>query len=400
MHDKRVNRRRRSGTLLLLAVAIAVAAAGMPARGETTDVEELPFAPGALLKLRFPDGGSAIVIGWDEPKARVNYRGDRDVVDGFVIKTRKRDGGVELRTSWQGPRHRHQSLVCEIRVPRRMDLEFESAGGDLHLEDLDGSFRGETMGGDLVLRHVRGAARLRSMGGAIQVSDSRLDGELSTGGGEVLLERVIGDVEATSGGGEVRYRDVRGGDGRPRGPDGPVTGAVSEDTVLIATAGGALAIAEAPAGAEVRTAGGDVEVLRASRFVAARTGGGDVRVEIDDGWVLAETGGGDIFVEVRHGLGDGDRGVDLQSGSGDVTLVVPPGLALDLEVEISFTRNSRRDYRITFNLDLEVTRTDEWEYGRGSPRKYIRGSTPTAGSGKPVRIRTCNGDVHIREAER
>lgn len=141
-----------------------------------------------------------------------------------------------------------------------------------------------------------------------------------------------------------------------------------------------------------------LRVRNASRFVSAWTGGGDVDVEVDDGWIEAGTGGGDIDVEVRRGLGDGEKGIDLTTGIGDVTVTLPAGLSVELDVEVAYTRNSRRDYRIDSDLDLRTTRTDEWDFDRGSPRKYIRGSATIGGENADPHTARCHGRARRRQA--
>jgi DUF4097 and DUF4098 domain-containing protein YvlB len=130
--------------------------------------------------------------------------------------------------------------------------------------------------------------------------------------------------------------------------------------------------------------------------VIAETGGGDIEIQVGDGWVKASTGAGDIEVEVERGLGDGDEGIRLTTGTGDIVVELPPGLSIDVDVEIAYTRNSKREYRIKSDLELEVEHSDEWDYDRGTPRKYIRGTTVVGGGQHRIRIGTVNGNIHLR----
>jgi hypothetical protein len=384
-------------SLTMLAIAASlVSGGGALAADRQEGSRELAFTPGGVIELDFPDGGSARIEAWDEDDARVTWSNRYGDLDAFEVDVRETKGGIRIEAEWIGGDRRGHSFACDVRVPRRADVEFRSGGGGLTLIGLEGTFRGRTGGGSFDLRDVEGEVDLHSGGGGMEVIDCRLDGELSTGGGEVLLENVVGDLEATSGGGDVRYVNVRDHDDRIRGPgDHRVDGADAE-TVLIDSAGGGIDVREAPAGADVSTGGGSVTVRNASRFVSALTGGGDIEIEIADGWVDATTGAGDIDVEVTRGLGEDERGIDLTTGTGDVTLILPEGVSVELDVEVAYTRNSRRDYRIDSDIDLRTEHTDEWDFHRGSPRKYITG-TATIGDGRHlVRIRTVNGDVRIR----
>jgi hypothetical protein len=82
--------------------------------------------------------------------------------------------------------------------------------------------------------------------------------------------------------------------------------------------------------------------------------------------------------------------------SGNVTLVVPAGFSMDLDLELAFTRDSGRDYKIATDFDLPRTTTDEWDYDQGSPRKYVRAKGSVGGGGQRVRIRTINGNLTVR----
>jgi len=147
----------------------------------------------------------------------------------------------------------------------------------------------------------------------------------------------------------------------------------------------------------VSTGGGNVRIRNADRFVQAKTGGGSIEISIQDGHVIANTGAGDIDVEVSEGLGDDGVGIELTTGSGDVTLILPADISVELDFDLSYTRNSRRDYEIVSDFEIEEERTDRWDSSHGSPRKHIYG-TATLGEGGPqVRIRCTNGDIVLKK---
>lgn len=381
---------------LLLGASVLVAG---DARSEG-HTDEFSVEPGGVLVLEFDDGGSAEVVGWDRNVARVTYYADCNDLDDYDIEMTPSDEGLEINAGLVRRRN-STCLHFEIRVPTNFDVEFQSAGGGLELEDLEGRFGGRTGGGELTLRNVKGTARLRTGGGEMEVVDSELDGKIETGGGEVRLENLVGDLDAYSGGGEVRYVNVRDQDGRVRGPSGPVAHEVDPDAVLIANAGGSIRVPRAPAGASVSTGGGDITVRRASKFVIASTGGGDVRVEIASGSVDARTGAGRVEVAVESdsgGSADGD--VTIVSGLGDIELTLPSGFSGEFDLTIGYTRNSRRDYEIDSAFELREERTDEWEYEgghRASAKKFIYGTGSLNGGRHRVEVRTTNGDIRIRK---
>lgn len=363
--------------VLLFALTIAV-----PVSGATVQ-REVEASPGERLEVSLR-GGSIEITGWDRNLVSVDATvSGRDAEDAG-IDVRRTAAGVSVRQQHGGRSHRGR-VDLRIRVPHRFDLDLETMGGAIELENVRGTLRGRTHGGSLQLARLEGSLSMSTHGGNITLRDSVVDGSVQTMGGQVLLENVVGDVEGKSMGGNVVYRNVTRGDGSSTGK-----------AVHITTMGGDVTVADAPAGAELSTMGGNISVASARRFVKARTMGGSIEVDAIDGWIEATTMGGDVRVSMVGNPAQGDRHVVIESKGGEVELTVPAGLDMDVDVEIAFTRNSRRDYEIRSDFPLNVTTTPEWTYGRGDPRRIIRGRGK-AGSGKnKVTIRTINGDVTLR----
>jgi DUF4097 and DUF4098 domain-containing protein YvlB len=205
-----------------------------------------------------------------------------------------------------------------------------------------------------------------------------VDGKVKTMGGKALVEDVFGDVKVTSMGGEVTHRRVTRTHGDSIG-----------DQVKIDTMGGDINVSEAPSGADVHTMGGDITIDSARDFVKAKTMGGDIRIKEADGWVKATTMAGDVQVMVLGG-----HDVELTSMHGEVTLVMPEGADLDIDIELDYTKNSSRKYQIFSDFPIDQQESSEWDYDHGSPRKTIRGTA--SGGGNRVVIRTINGNVYLK----
>src|SRR5262249_37086051 len=77
-------------------------------------------------------------------------------------------------------------------------VRVHSAGGSIAIENLSGTFSGETGGGTITMTGASGTASLSTGGGAIRVVDSDLGGTITTGAGEVDLRNSRGDLRATS----------------------------------------------------------------------------------------------------------------------------------------------------------------------------------------------------------
>jgi DUF4097 and DUF4098 domain-containing protein YvlB len=379
----------RSTIVLVIALAAAAAALAAPASG----TRQFSAASGGKLVLDLQAGGDVKVTGDGGSGITVNYSVAGRSGDPDIDFEETRDGLRIVTRFLKHESSQSSSIEIDVHVPARFDVELDSMGGGIRIEDLEGVFRGKTMGGELRLHEVRGEARLETMGGEIQLTDSDLDGKLSTMGGEVLFRDVTGDVEGSSMGGEVRYQRVyrRGGRVATVRNIDDVPG-MTDDTLQIFTMGGGIDVDDAAEGVVVHTMGGDVTIAAARGFAKATTMGGDIEIGSVDGWVAATTMGGDIEVRVVGAGGD----VELESMSGNVTLVVPSGFSMDLDLELAFTRDSGRDYKIATDFALPQTVTESWDYDHGSPRRYIRAKGAVDGGEHRVKIRTINGELEVR----
>jgi DUF4097 and DUF4098 domain-containing protein YvlB len=381
---------------LIAVVIVAWAAAHAAAAEPQSGTREFRAGAGGKLTLDLRSGGSVKVSGTGGSSVTVTYK--LACAPACTIDFDQSGSDVTVKTRFaEGTQHQSADVDLDIRVPSRFDVALDSMGGGLEIDGVKGTFQGETKGGELILHDVDGDAKLKTMGGEIRVTDSTLDGSLHTMGGAVTIENVVGDVKGSSMGGDVRYKNVRRKDGSPASPsrgDGSASAAdVTPDTVQISTMGGAIHTEDAPEGADVMTMGGDIEIKNARRFVRAKTMGGDIAVDSADGWVSATTMGGNIDVTVTGSGGD----VTLTSMSGNVVLHVPPGFGMKLDLEVAFTKNSRKEYSITAPGRDPQTVSPDWDYGQGSPRKYIRKSGSVNGGSHAVTVKTVNGDITVSE---
>jgi len=339
--------------------------------------------PGGRLTLDLQTGGEVEIVGWDREQvflhaelAGRDWRSTRAGIEGDSADARVWARDVSGRAGYSTS-HRFQ-----LRVPRRFDVGVQSGGGGITLRGVEGDFAGQTRGGSLVLKNVRGRVQLTTRGGPIEVTDSRLDGELRTNGGDVRLTNVQGNVRGYTAAGQV----LRGG----RNDDG---GSPDGTPVRIHRAGGIISVDDAPYGADLSTGGGAITVGRARGFVKAHTGGGRILVGEVDGDVVATTGSG----AVRMGLAapSGERTVDVRSGSGGVTIGIPEGVGVELDVETGYTASSR-PVSIVSDYGLPVTESRGYEsVDGGTPRRFVRMRGRVGDGRVKVKVRTVNGSVHL-----
>ena len=339
-------------------------------------------SPGKKLEIDLEAGGSASVRGWDRNNMELMVQARRGELEEYDIEVEESRSGIEITvTRRHGWRDARGHIHLDIKVPDRFDIEVHTKGGDISLEDIAGAFEGKTMGGDINLKSLKGEIDLTTMGGDIEVRNSQLEGRVHTMGGDIELDEVTGDLKSTTMGGDVAYNsDESESSGKP---------------IRISTMGGDLELASVPHGASVRTMGGDIDIGSAKNYVEAKTMGGDIEIRSIDGWVSASTMGGDVQVRMIGDQMEGDRHVDLSSKGGDVTLSVPEGLPMNVNITLAYTRSGEGRYDIYSDFDLDIEETDKWTSKFGSPRKYIYGKGSLNGGKNKIVIETINGNVRL-----
>ena len=380
---------------LVAAVIVAGVVPHTASANESAATREFRAGAGGKLTLDLKTGGDVKISGTGGSSVSVTYTLKCSPDCEISFDHSGNDVGVTTRFAGSA-RSQTADGTFEIRVPSRFDVDIDSMGGGVEIDGVKGGLTGETKGGAITLHGVDGEASLKTMGGEIRITDSTLDGSVSTMGGAVTIENVTGNVKGSSMGGNVSYKNVRRSDGKFASPPqrgGSASADLTPETVQISTMGGNIQTESAPEGADVMTMGGNIEIKDAGKFVRAKTMGGDIHIDSVDGWVQATTMGGNLAVTVTGAGGE----VELTSMSGTVTLNVPPGFGMDLDLEIAFTKNSSKQYAITAPGEGPVSVSPDWEYGQGSPRKYIRKSGKVNGGGHKVTVKTVNGNVKISE---
>jgi len=342
--------------------------------------------PGKELKVAMTTGGSINVDGWEKIQVKIEvdtWRGDMNE-SNIDIQHNSKGVFVEVRANGHG---RHSGgLDLQVYVPKKYNLELETMGGEISITDVAGKINGQTMGGSLDLRGLSGEIGMTTMGGSIKVRDSRLDGELKTMGGSINFDNVSGNVKATTMGGSVTMTNDKG-----KGTD-------TNSEVKISTMGGAIHVDDAPNGADVHTMGGAITIKSAKKYVKAKTMGGAIEIGSVDGWVKATTMGGDITAAMTGDASGPDHSVELSSMGGEVILSLPKNIDANFDIHLVYTRDSRQDYEIRSDFDLNIEEADDdWNYSGGQARKEITGTGKTGTGKHTIYVKTVNGDIIIKK---
>ncbi len=389
---------------ILIAIAAIALGACQVFAGERIE-KEFDVSPGELLEIDLNTGGSIDIKGWDDNKISVKaYLSGPDYED-CIVEFDEKATGLEITSHFDHRwRSRSSHIEFEIQIPKKFDLDMETNGGDISVENVEGKLFGTTHGGDLELTALKGDIRFRTNGGNIDCHnlfgeadlktnggritciDSEINGEAHTNGGNVNIRNVAGDFECTTNGGRVSYEN-----------DDDFTAQKPAEVIRISTMGGDIDVDNAPLGADLHTNGGDIEIKSAGKFVQASTNGGNIYIGQIDGWVDVGTNGGDVTVTVIGEEKGQKRDIELRSNGGEIELTLPADFSADFDIKLAYTKNSRRDYKIDSDFDLKISESDEWQYDWGTARKFIEGKGTIKDGRNKIRIATVNGDVIIRK---
>lgn len=179
---------------------------------------EFKISTGKKLDLQLQTGGSVNITGWDKEVVSIKLSGGGRDWQDCKFEANETPDILQIVARYQGKQTSYStSLHFEIKVPKRFDIQIESAGGELKITDVAGDLRGRTMGGNLELRNVGGEVNLTTMGGNIVLLSSEINGKVETMGGQVLIQDVTGNIQGSSMGGEVKYINVKNSEGRAIG---------------------------------------------------------------------------------------------------------------------------------------------------------------------------------------
>jgi hypothetical protein len=267
-----------------------------------------------------------------------------------------------------------------IRVPRELAAELETANGDIRLAGTRGTASLTSMFGDLVAEDVGGgqALALSTRQGDVTARDvdvAQLKLDTSFGDTTVSGSQAAG-IAAESGNGDITVTDSV-----LEGPAGCCA--------LVAHTGfGDIAVRQTRAARyDLESSNGDVEADGSSGALRLHTNFGDIRaVRATDATLDLETSNGDVTFEGR--LADapaanakGGPAHSARSNFGDVTAAIDPAARLDLLLETDFGD-------VSSDLPLTVSGTVSGDRLTGKLN----------GGGPRLELSTHNGAVRLERA--
>jgi len=350
-------------------------------------LEERPFLPGQDLILDLRTGGSIeITVSDREQMSTEIYKYGR-AIELAEIEIRETSRGIEIMAYYKkNPRGGRHGVDMVVTVPSRCNLTLDTLGGDVSVDGVEGVITGKTLGGDIILSHLTGEIDMETLGGDIKITSSTLEGHVNTLGGDIRVRELQGNLQADTLGGKVVYLDS-------------VPGSSSEP-VRVDSLGGNINIDEAPAGIDAKTLGGHITIGRASDYVNAETLGGIIKIREIDGRIYASTLGGNVSAVMTGNPEERARDATMKSLGGEVSLTVPEGLSMDIEIILEITRDTRKDYKIISDFDLVIEEREATaEERKNNIRRVITGRGTTGDGQHRILLTTINGDIRLEQGD-
>lgn len=147
--------------------------------------------------------------------------------------------------------------------------EFTTSGGSLRVERVDAQINGVTSGGSIYADQLAKDIKLTTSGGSIEAKNSNGRIRLTTSGGSLTLQGLKGDIGATTSGGSIKGNDIDG-------------------TLAAHTSGGSITMDNISGNLNTGTSGGHVSVrmTRLDKYVNVHTSAGGITLDLPQGQAM------------------------------------------------------------------------------------------------------------------
>ncbi len=248
-------------------------------------------ADGAKIKVMKSERDGMQTLRFVYPEGRILYAG---MSEGSSTQLRVRDDGTFGHDDDDGDRKKQEGRQVTIAG---------TGGGTAAHADLR---IGVPMGRSIALHLAVGKASVTNVHGNLSIyvasapvttSTTRGELDINVGSGAVQVTNARGELSVDTGSGEVKVSDVRG------------------ESISIETGSGGVSASN----------------LR-SNDLSIHTGSGNIDVtSLTSPQVSLETGSGSVVADLAGEIWN----VNVETGSGDITLKVPPTLAAEVDIETS-----------------------------------------------------------------
>lgn len=102
------------------------------------------------------------------------------------------------------------NLSFKIQVPTEMSSRFQSSGGSISVDGLNGEQEIATSGGSIQVLNSSGYVNTHSSGGSFRVENFEGNVDVQTSGGSIKVNQLTGDLKVNTSGGSVNLSEING----------------------------------------------------------------------------------------------------------------------------------------------------------------------------------------------
>lgn len=217
-------------------------------------------------------------------------RGGQDMLAKHTVDFKHEGKDVSIKAELPGMRMSifggsGLKVKYAVTVPAKYNVDLQTAGGSVTVQDLEGEARAHTSGGSLRFGEIKGRVYGRTSGGSIKVIGATEDVDVETSGGGIDIGDTGGKVVARTSGGSIKVGNTKG-------------------AVTAETSGGGIDVAGVVGPITARTSGGSIRAAMTAQPTGPCTlgtsGGGielrvaeNVKIDLD-----AETSGGTVKTDL------------------------------------------------------------------------------------------------------
>jgi len=296
-----------------------------------------------------------------KPRLRINAHGPVTLEGGtstgfdytvkVAVRARTREQArillerAELRTESQNDWFvittpgREATTTVTVHAPRLREAIVASSDGAVEAYGIDGSLTVDTGADQVKVDRIHGDCTLATGGGDIQAGT--VDGSLRcvTGAGAIVAKVVRGDAFVRTSGGDINVLTV-GGSARAESGGGTVHLGTVNGAVTAINGGGPIIIDSATGIVTTRDMAGPVTVREAAGIRCDSANGG-IQLGKINGPMQVSTAMGSIVANLA-----GSKLAEsfLQTGNGDITVVIPSNVGVRIRAEADSVRRILSDF--------------------------------------------------------
>ena len=355
------------------------------------------------IEVRTHTGAGAQITITRKIRARTEKKAKRLVKDAKILVYHVEDDHlIQVRSEKKIRYKRNVQTDFELKLPMNINLNFETAGGnidvldirgesvfrtfggDIYLKNMMGRIEAHTSGGDIEVSRVEGLIRVHTSGGDIEIMNSVGKFNASTSGGDLEFFQLTGNIDAQTNGGSITLRNIESESVECRTSGGDINAEDISANLTGSVSGGEIDLESIKGHVDVTTSGGGIKAQQITGSLTCHITGGDIEGNGIIGPIDASTTAGDIELELYYDSSIKEYSFNLETRSGDIFIRVPTGLPVNVDAEI-FGTGTMQD--LNSDIPLNISSTENRISGIGQ----IQNGTI------PMRLRATFGVITIEQ---